>query len=196
MKNLKNLYNITSWPKYNLNYWGIPKCANTSVKLALSNQTVQNQFATSKKIHKDVNYISQTEALNNKHINFTVIRNPYDRFISLYKDWGLRRSNRYLNFELPVKFDYFLNYILDNFSTDDTSETHFKSQSYWITSKQRLLVDKIFTIEQAQHFLSSYNLTLEISNKTKDYDIILTELQKEKIHNRYRKDFELLGFKK
>ena len=193
---LKKQFNISVWSKYKLNYWGIPKCANTSVKLALSNQTVQNQFATSKKIHKDVTYISQTEALNNKHINFTVVRNPYDRFISLYKDWGLRRSNKYLNFKLPVEFDYFLDYILDNFSTDDKSETHFKSQSYWLTSKQKLLIDNIFTVEQAQHFLSNYNLTLELANKTTELDILLSKKQKEKIYNRYKDDFQFFKFKK
>ena len=197
-KKLKNLYNITSWDTYNLNYWGVPKCANTSIKHSLSGNKIENPFSIAKSIHKSnsINYITRQDALSNGFTNFSVVRNPYDRFLSLYKDWGTRRNNKELSFKIPVSFDYFLDYTLDKFYNDDVSETHFKSQTYWLANGADLLIENIFTTDKVVDFLKKYNVELVVSNKTKDIDVNLNKKQKSKIYKRYEKDFKLLGFKK
>jgi len=43
--------------------------------------------------------------------------------------------------------------------------------------------------------LEKFNLTLNFVNKTKEIDIKLTDKQKEKIFNLYKKDFLKLGYK-
>lgn len=194
---VKKAYNITTWHDHKLNYWGIPKCANTSVKMTLLGNTVEDPYSLNKKIHKKgvLEYISRETALSNSYINFTTIRHPYDRFISLYKDWGLRRSNSKTKFNPPVSLDYFIDYVIEYFDTDNRSERHFKSQAYWLSDNNNLLIKNTFNIKETKKFLAKYNLKLVVANKTKDQNVLLTDMQKEKIYKRYENDFLLLGFK-
>lgn len=191
--NLKKQYNITQWNEYKLNYWAIPKCANTAVKTALSNLKYKDKMTYSKVkwVHNPDNilYIDRQTAKTNDYKNFTVTRHPYDRFLSLYKDQGLRRP---MFKDIDPNIDSFISQ-LENY--DLQKDPHTKMQCDYIFDDDKLLVDTILDISQATAFLEKYNLTLNFVNKTKEIDIKLTDKQKEKIFNLYKKDFLKLGYK-
>lgn len=194
-KATKIKYNISQWDQHKLNYWAIPKCANTAIKASLASvqHSPKHTHSKLKWVHNpdNVNYITQEAALQNGYLNFSVVKHPYERFISLYKDQGLRRP-AFKNVNINV--DKFLELMisLNKINTDP----HFRPMSTFLVANRKLLIDKILNIKDANSFLNQYNLSLNVVNKTKDLDIKLNKKQKEKIYNIYKDDFEYLGFKK
>lgn len=187
--------NITSWPQYNLNYWGITKCANSAVKSSLANLPIKNMHKRDKSLHasKNVNYISKEEALSNNFTNFTVTRHPYERFISMYKDFGLDRFKA-IGLEAAVELDEFIELLETKFSTDKCN-LHFRSQCSFITENNQLLFDNVIDTTEIEKFLQQRGVVLQKANVSQDVKIILSNKHKEMIYNRYANDFELLGYK-
>ena len=189
---LKRKYNISVWVDYRLNYWAIPKCANTAVKLALKNKNYKENDSKWAYNPTKILYVDRDTALSNDNKNFTVVRHPYDRFISLYKDRGLRRPL----FKRGLTFDDFLDKILEEQYDDSNCYRHIRSMtSYICDDNKNILVDDVIQLDQAKNYLNSLNLTFRIVNKTDNLEIDLTDKQKEKIYNRYKNDFVILGYK-
>lgn len=186
--------NITVWPKYQLNYWGITKCANSAIKSSLAGKTIKNIHKRDKSLHssENVTYISQEAALTNNYTNFTVTRDPYDRFISLYKDFGCDRFKS-IGLDSSVSFDFFLDYVLEKFPNDNCN-IHFKSQCSFITQDNKLLFEKVFSMPQAVKFLKRKGIEVNKANVSKDQEITLSDANKQKIYDRYKNDFILLGY--
>jgi hypothetical protein len=191
--NLKKKFNITQWDEYKLNYWAIPKCANTAVKTALSSLTYRDKMAYSKVkwVHNPDNvlYIDRKTARNNGYYNFSVTRHPYDRFISLYKDQGLRR---------PMFKDY-SNISIDDFLTklenyNISNDPHTRTQISYLFKGNKLLVDKIVCVTDAKNYLQTLGIELNYVNKTQDIELTLTENQKQRVYQIYKDDFIKLGY--
>jgi hypothetical protein len=198
-KNLKRKYNISIWEQHQLNYWAVTKCANTAIKVALSGYNINPSKINHKVkwVHNPDNviYTDRETALSNGYRNFSVIRHPYDRFISLYKDQGLRRP-LFKNLE-DNSLDIFLNKILETQFDDNDSDPHVRSiTSYLCDENKNILVDDVVKLNKAKSYLENKNLKLNVFNKTEEIKIELTDKQKEKIYNRYEADFIIFGFKK
>lgn len=191
---IKKKYNITQWGKYKLNYWAIPKCANTAVKTALSEISYNEKMKYSKFkwVHNpnNITYIDRKTAKENGYINFTIVRHPYDRFLSLYKDQGLRRP---IFKDIDKNIDSFI-YQLENYDLE--KNPHTKKQIDYIFENDISLVDIILDISEADTYLNKFGITLNFVNKTKDLDITLSKEQKLKIFNLYKEDFIKLNYNK
>lgn len=188
-KEFKIKYNISVWDQYQLNYWAIPKCANTSIKVALSgyNADPNKPGHKVKWVHNpdNVTYVSRDTALNNGYKNFTVIRHPYDRVVSLYKDFGLRRPW----FESNPTVDSFID------QARTRIDPHTKSMSDYLYDNDQLLVDEVVMLDDALEYLKQYGLKLKVFNKTDILTVNLTDSQKQKIFDWYAQDFDKFGFK-
>ena len=190
-------YAIAEYSKFKLNYWPIPKCANTAVKTCLSfpNGSQGNPYSKFKWVHKPENVpnLDINIALSNGNLNFTVTRHPYDRVISLYKDFGLRRP--WKMFKVKPTIDYFVQTIYDGWPTDDaTKNYHAYSMCYYVTKDNKLLVDRIIDVNDLNKFLKSINVNPRIVNKTTTMNIPLSDKIKEIIYNRYSNDFKVFGY--
>lgn len=194
-----NYYNITTWPDHGLNYWGIPKCGNTSIKYALIGRKVDyyNASDTVVWVHniKSNEYITRNEALSNGRINVTVVRHPFDRVMSLYRDFVLRRP-RHHNKGATNLEDFVYNVILDS---EDSVETdiHYRSISYFIANSDRtsILVNNIFDIKDIDQFYKRFGLKNILINKNRFFsEEELSTVHKKLIFNRYKDDFRLLGY--
>jgi len=195
---LKLKYNISCYDELGLNFWGIPKNGNTAVKLALlqkigkieKKQVHPNDIGV--EYHKEhlIPYIDPNTAIKNGNLNFTVIRHPYERVLSLYKDFGLRRKQS--SIQQHKELDDFISYIE---STNDSSDIHLRSQSYFICNdKGEIQPSVVCNLINIHQFLYTRSIDLQIINKTTPIDITLNQKQKQAIQNRYKKDFEWLGF--
>jgi len=195
---LKLKYNISCYDELGLNFWGIPKNGNTAVKLALlqkigkieKKQVHPNDIGV--EYHKEhlIPYIDPNTAINNGNLNFTVIRHPYERVLSLYKDFGLRRKQS--SIQQHKELDDFISYIE---STNDSQDIHLRSQSYFICNdKGEIQPSVVCNLINIHQFLYTRSIDLQIINKTTPIDITLNQKQKQAIQNRYKKDFEWLGF--
>jgi len=191
----KNKYGISEWSNYSLNFWNIPKCGATAVKAALFKKEITDPYAIHAEYHStdSQKFISINDALSNGYLNFAVVRNPYDRAISMYKDFGLRRPIKKHKNQNLRDFDYFLDNVILR-SKDETCNSHFRSMSSYIQPDGKLLVDKVFNFSNVGNFLKEYNLIFSPLNVTPHIDIKLTKEQKEKIHYRYKNDFSLIEY--
>ena len=192
---IKLKYGISEWNTYNLNFWSIPKCASTAIKASLLNKDVSDSYEINSNLHSTEvqKFITINQALSNNNLNFTVIRDPFERVISMYKDFGLRRpikKHKKINLQ---NFNYFLDNVILK-SKDETCNPHFRSMSYYIQPFGQLLVDKVLNLDNIKDFLKDYNLSFSPVNLTKPLDFKLTEEHKEKIKQRYEKDFDLLKY--
>lgn len=191
-------YIITSYKNYKLNYWAIPKCANTSIKAILLNKKKKDPYHQNKWVHKNKNnpWIDFNNAMNNNFLNFSFTRNPYDRFLSLYKHFGLLEPFEPLR-DKKVTFDYFVNFICNEYSNDNTCNYHARQQIYYITDNNlKVCVEKIYKLTEMDKFLKMYNLPNIISNKSKFENFDINDKHKEMIYKRYKKDFVMLNYKK
>lgn len=188
---VKLKYNISCWPDLKINYWGIPKCFNTSIKYALaekSNKKLEKIDDTCKWIHQEslLHYIDRETALENNYINITLTRNPFDRFLSLCKDVQRRKS---LGNKIGSKYsvDSVLNYI--ERTTEKKRDVHFRSQCYYICHGNKIIPD-ILAIEEFEDLIKTKVKKLNSIEKT----IILTDEQKKRVYNLFKNDFELLRY--
>ena len=113
---------ITSYDNLGINFWCIPKCGNTSTKLAflklndpaLFSGTIEkmmrsDQDDTHDFIHRVQfnKFITYEEATSNGYRNVSVVRNPIDRFCSAYRDFVFKRSTsgfgKFPKFEVFIK---------------------------------------------------------------------------------------------
>ena len=173
----------------NVNYWAIPKCGSTSIKLYLSDY-YNKQYREYKQsehyshIHKEGNsfkYLTPTEALNNKMHNFTFIRDPYARFISFFQDFCRTRINPAMPEFFNVSIDKCIDMIEKNFANynQENLNPHYRSQSYYLNNFDGLLFD-----------INDFNKI--IVNKSKDNNARLTYNQIERISKIYSLDFKYL----
>jgi len=199
LEGLKRIYNITQWDAYKLNFWGISKCANTAVKVALCEKKygAKMRYSKVKWVHnpKNVMYITPEMAKNNNYFNFTVTRNPYTRFISMYKDVGLRRPLVNIRHIEELSIDTFLDAVEEMFELPEkTMDPHVRTQTSWIFEDNICLVNKVMDIKAVHSFLQKYNLKFEMVNVIESDPIQLTQKQRKRIYKLYKEDFIKLGY--
>lgn len=180
---------ISTWNRLSLNYWAITKCANTTIKTHLYKLETGKDFDNKKHtlIHgrAGLTYINKNTALNNGFLNFTVTRNPYDRFLSMYRDLVLSRPKRGRTAGINNNYtvDELLSYIES--LEDSQRDVHFRSQSWFITEH--------LDVEINLKNLSTWPLSIPspeiIKHKSKERFNKLTRSQKDKIYKIYKEDF-------
>lgn len=198
---LKFKYNITSWADERVNFWGIPKSGNTSVKTALLREDTNknNSSVINQEVH-DINkilYIDKNTALTNGFKNFTLVRNPYERCISMYKDFVLKRPTHLIegiDFDRTnMSFDKFLSEIIK--VVEDTGDMHIRSQTSYLMQNNNIVVEHIFKIEEIYKLAQFLNLPITCIN-TSEGKLNLNQQQKNIIYDRYNNDFKYLGYQK
>jgi hypothetical protein len=201
---LKLNYNITEWPFLGLNYFAITKVGNTSMKYCLVKaehpeklKEIENEADDNRWLHAEdlAKYIDKETAKKNGLLNFTIIRNPFDRFYAMYDDFVHKRP-QLMNLGV-MSFADFAEYIA---KTDDSFQTnvHFRSQWSFISDKGELIVDNLLNLDDNKGIedwvkeatgveIKYPHLHQEVGSKVE-----WTEDIKSKVLKRYEKDFELM----
>lgn len=203
LKKVKGKHNITAWSDYKLNYWAVPKCANTAIKACLAGRPTNNEYSKEKWVHNPtmLNYITDDEAFNNGFTNFSVIRHPYERFTSLFKDHGMKRPFKKIynesNSHLVGNLDYFIKSVFDLYPTDKSCDAHVRSLSFYLCKDGKTRIKNIIMLKDAKDFLAKYNVELKQINKTDpSIKVVLSDKHKEMIYERYKEDFKIFKFDK
>lgn len=198
---LKLKYNITSWSEFKLNYWGITKVGNTSMKYALQQHDIEhdNHDDANAWIHKEdlATYIDKQTALTNGYTNFSIIRDPYDRFYSLYDDFMNKRHG--MLGVRDMSFEDFAEYVS---KTDDSFSTnvHIRSQFSFLSLNNKLVVgcllnlNNIPAIENFVKTHSEIDINFPHLHSGVDTKVEWTDNIRELIKKRYEKDFELVSY--
>ena len=188
---------ISTYNNLKLNFWAITKCGNTTVKTHLynlNNNTVFNHKKQTKIHSKEfLSYIDKDNASKNGFINFTVVRNPYDRFLSMYKDLVLSRPKRGLSAGLKsnTTVDEMLSFIES--IPNESRDVHFKTQISFIDVNLDIKVIDLKNLSNWQLNIPAPETT---RHKSKSNFNNLTEIQKEKIYKIYKEDFIRFNYQK
>ncbi|WP_102385322.1 sulfotransferase family 2 domain-containing protein [Vibrio cyclitrophicus] len=167
----------------NLLYIAIPKCANSAVKrsiLIADNVDVPENFHGWHEKAKKLNYNDQ-DAINSDCFKFAIVRNPFERIVSMY-------INKFSDFRdiADGEFLYkkYLGAVLENDMSfpevvrvisnipDILSDGHFKSQSSMINESKNIKVIKLEDLAQEFKYIEDeFNLMpLGFTNKSSKYD--------------------------
>lgn len=200
--------------KYKAIFVHIPKTAGTSIEHSLeiiinskklinkpalrSHETfnIENiKYAPQHFTSKILREHEQVKEHWNSYFKFSIIRHPYDRVLSEF--FWLNKGMKTFD---PVKFNKFLNNYYEKIDTD-----HKLSQYDYLVEDGNVLVDYVGRFEklgEAFKFLKKkLNLQTSLpkiqrSHNKPDYVNSLSQVQKIKIYNIYKNDFEFFGYKK
>ncbi len=87
--------NISYWPRAGVNLWGVPKCGTTAMKHYLYERECGKPFeGPEMNIHSACEYITPEEANSNGLRNWGTVREPVERFMSIWKDLCVKRPER------------------------------------------------------------------------------------------------------
>ena len=199
------------WPGIKVMFHGIPKNASTSIKNILyeadngvpfpgNKQWIHKGNAKGGSIYPPVdNIASYTE-----YTHFTVVRNPYDRFISFYSDLFLGSTNIRNNVPPfytdngiplhPTPIESVVDIVCE--FDDKNADEHFASQSSFIHIDDITFLKMENLEAEWKEFTEKINIAykpLPVYNKSNS-EVQLTERQKEKLYHRYKNDFEKFNY--
>lgn len=191
-------------------YFPINKCGSTSLKYILKKYNhiiIPNLDLNNKNCLK---YIKTTENYN-KYYKFTIIRHPYDRFISSINMF-IRDNKLIYNNNKEEYINKIIN-IIKNYKTHEfnTLNGYIKRHTlplchelYSIVENNKIVCDYVIKMENLNIELENMkkNLNININNipiKNKTEHIIklndITSEQKDFLYNYYKKDFDLFNYK-
>jgi hypothetical protein len=208
---LKSKAGHISAPHLNLSYIRIPKAAST----ALSSAMLHARFPELKKYAMpaekinfltDVNLQKDSGFKERKGIFFTVIRNPFSRIVSVYREFFERQSFPFIYEDYlfgilrkNLSFKEFLNVV--QLIPDNLKDQHLKPQNLFLKWYQANNISvRILKLEEPatlKNFLSRYDLPLESINKSEqayDYREYYDQEILELVHDLYSEDIFVFGY--
>lgn len=188
----KLTYNISTWEKLGVNFWGIPKAGNTSIKYLLhytSGNPMQPDDDKNQWVHhiKNTSYITPEQALENGHKNIAVTRNPYERFASMWKD--VKRRKRLFGLTTCDTIEDFIKMLEE--TPDEKRNVHFRSQCYFLKIDNIECID----IRNTDKLQSFFNTDIPHKNSIKD-DVDMSSEIRERVYKLFKDDFTKLGYNK
>jgi len=208
--------NIAGNINYESNYIfiHIPKNAGTSVYKALG-------FANS--THAQAKQYRQMLGKNYDHFfSFCFVRNPFDRFISIYNyarleesyyhsaaDPGKTKFGKHLDYDIlkNASLEDAVDLLLDGKLVHDKAWNHWRPQVEWILDEnENPIVNYVGRIENIQADFQKICTKLQLSVSAdlpllnvseatkKDYRYLLNSGMREKLECYYKKDLEILGY--
>lgn len=140
---------------------------------------------------------------------FAFVRNPYDRFVSAWKEFGnsssfspLKEKAKLAGYDInkAIKdIEYFIDL------TEKFNHVHWMSQSKMLKHNEKILVDKIYYFENLENDIKdickkigvneNYNIPhVRKSKRKKDFNFYLTKENKKKLYIRYEDDFKTFNY--
>lgn len=197
----------------NIAYLKIPKCACTSIKIAISKMRFGPQLQEAKSVHHAGNYpilfggvVRDYDPVLDGIFKFTFVRDPVQRVFSFYK-------NKILDFDSSVSPHYYrlgikktdsFNDFVDKLIRLDFSqlEEHLMPQSFFCFDDGVLKVDYIGKMETISddwkiiEDISGFKILLTVTNKTNKVEkkLEINEESKNKLINYYQEDCNNFGY--
>lgn len=193
-KQLCEKYNCKlRWPEPNeINLFGLHKVKDNHY-LTLQHLTL-NEMIKYRFINKNI---------ENQFI-FTIIRNPYDRVLSLYKNWSKKYKTLDIFLDELEKLN--LNKYQHNGIVTNNKNFNYKNMTRNLSDIKYFLLPQYCYIDNNENYkvnivkydeMETLNEMLKLNIKfRKSGNKNLTEIQKTKIYNIYKIDFEKFSFQK
>lgn len=224
LKRIKFLYQVRKLPhdkpqvfvirELGVGYIQIPKVASRSIRTAItrhlaggthagaSDASVVDRFEDQYSSHVDHQQIAE---LAQQYFVFAVVRNPYARIVSCYKNKVLQSRERdrkgileRYGLDMNASLEEFVDFVAE--VPDRYADRHFRSQSWFLTWQGKLLPTYVAKLENIDHdWQEIYRHSgieapprKNVSEGRNDVD--LSPILKERIYQRYEQDFVLFGY--
>lgn len=188
----------------------VPKTGGTTIEKAMDLMGSRNGYGIIKNTafqHFTSNEVKKLlgDKIFNSYDKISIVRNPYDRFISEYY-WCQVEG---IGYKHQQSFDEFIDYVKDCVEKKNFYETiyhdHFIPQWMYIcindeiTNKEKIAMDHLLRFENfdiiKEFFMNKYAVSLEHHNHNLlNTGFQLNQDQKQRIYNIYKKDFEIFGY--
>lgn len=187
----------------------VPKTAGSSIHVLFKNYfNVQDRSDPLPDIHhiSISDLISKDKNLE-KYYKFAVVRNPFARFYSGYKDFYQNRltDRKYHPYHIDPKCS-FKDFCENFLSSPWCEDVHFKPQKFFLTANQEIAVDEIVRHESINNDLSKVFFKIGLNaklgkrhhRKTKDpfssYREAYDDESREIVENFYKEDLKLFNY--
>ena len=196
--------------KHRLVFVAIPKTGTSSVVKALRNKT--DKFDGSGHIPYNLIIEENDTQLMIDYHSFTIVRNPYDRFVSAFEHM---KRNSSIESDLTIsEMVYKIHSAIkksDNYQFDDlVIDQVWAPQNFWVSYRGKNMVDQILKFENLNDEWSEFVLFQNKRNPISNLPLIplfkenvggydnykLTSTEKELIYDLYQEDFEMFNYKK
>lgn len=170
----------------------IPKTAGSSISKILYDNNLDNWNRAWPRHHDPYSYLKEVNSIDEKVFSFSVVRNPYTRTYSCYKQYN--KTNK-----TDTSFAKYLDNILNNIISLETPLLHY-SQSFYIVKDKKVQVNKVYKFENLKELESDFSWKLGNYN-VGNYSLELylndyTDEAIEIVKNLYETDFDLFGYSK
>ncbi len=190
-----------------LQHLGIQELGFTLKSLSFKNYSKNERLK--RLLDKCLSSLSVLNPIDNKenhilddYLKFSVVRNPYDRFLSAYC-WKYHAWEK----NQEVKMNHLLNFveILDKSPNELQKKIHFKPQYDFVFDSRKILkVDRILRFENLEEefmdLCKEINLEAYLPHLMKSNSIQIGDFKtnpvKEIIYQAYQKDFEVFEYEK
>ena len=194
--------------KHQLVFIAIPKTATTSIWWLLKNRT--DGFHGHQHLSMLDVYSQNDKDLVDFYHSFTIVRNPYTRFISSYKHM---KKNKSLGAGIETPLEKLKDLYKKMQSSDNRILERHMDDDVWIPQNQWCCIHKIPVVNQIiryehledewKDFVQVQNNRIPISNISDELphhnigdstEIVLGEEEKKYIQKIYRNDFDIFGY--
>jgi hypothetical protein len=137
----------------------------------------------------------------NKFYKFTVVRNPYERFVSEYEYVQYHPVNKALDYK-GVDFETFVRmvYKLPDFTRKLIFDYHFDLQKDFIVDDNKVIIDEVFKYENINtcfkvlQIITDNEPSHELKYKQKPYQEYYTKDAKYLVEQMVKKDLTYFGY--
>lgn len=169
----------------------IPKTAGSSITKILHDKNLDDWKREYPRHHDPYSYLSQANVIDDSVFSFSVVRNPYTRTYSCYKQFN--KANR-----TDISFLTYLNNILEKKISTHTPLLHLPQSFYVVGGQNQIQVTKLYKFENLQELENDLNWDIgfyNIGDYTKDkYAEEYTDLTIDIVNKLYAMDFEVFGY--
>jgi hypothetical protein len=168
----------------------IPKTAGSSISKILYDNNLDNWNRAWPRHHDPYSYLESANTIDHNIFSFSVVRNPYARTYSCYKQYN--KTNK-----TEISFKEYLENILKNIISPTTPLLHYP-QSFYIAENNEIQVNKVYKFENLKELESDFNWKLgrynlgnyDIDSYLNDYTNDIIDIVK----ILYKVDFDLFKY--
>ena len=134
---MRRLYLLNHKYRSDFNFIHINKCGGTSITNAIGQKYKLHDLAIERRIYLGHKW--------EKAFNFSVVRNPYSRIVSLY---NYQIKNNYINQNIKLSlYDWIEKFFIQDTGRQSQKWRMYLNQKSWIYFEDKLLVNKYYKLE-------------------------------------------------
>ena len=170
----------------------IPKTAGSSISKILNEKNLDNWKREWPRHHDPYSYLEENNKIDKNVFSFSVVRNPYQRTYSCFKQFNKVHSS-------SISFSEYLSNILNNNISTKAPLLHIP-QSFYVIKDDMLQVNKLYRFESLHEFESDFGWKLGFYNvgsySAESYLKDYTQEAVEMTNYFYDSDFVNFGYSK